>query len=268
MSAADQQQFIDAVKKANEGSVFFLKSNLVPAVHALNRLAMFDLLPAFAAVSAIDRDNICRVAPDVIGPEATKRMTWATWVITGREIRDFGLPLDQVNDGREYLGCTRLDDAGVRKIINDTLTRARTEATTDPNPAYNSDSCCGAVGYAWVKILVKQRREPGKSLISNLAAAAHYMLARYHVCTAKARPFQMKEVIEGYDAKKRWKIQTGDPELKSMALTTNRPFPPDFAITNWAYKGADDGEADRLRCNANASPPLLVPTVNNTEWGE
>ena len=266
MGAADQQQFIDAVKKANEGSIFFLKSNLKPAVHALNRLAMFDMLPALSAVRSIDRDNVSIVAPEVVGPEATKRINWAIWVVQGREIRDFGLPLDQVNDGREYLGCTRLDDAGVQKIIDDALSRARTEAPADPR--YTSDPCCGPVAYAWVQILVKRRQQPGNSLISNLAAAAHYMLARYHVCSAKATPFQMREVVEGYDIKKRTVIMRGDPELRSMALTKNRPFPPDFAIANWAVKGTVDGDMDRLRCNSEASRPLIVPTVNNTEWGE
>jgi hypothetical protein len=266
MGAADQQQFIDAVKKANEGSIFFLKSNLKPAVHALNRLAMFDMLPALTAVRDIDRDNISRVAGEVVGPEATKRINWAGWVVQAREIRDFGLPLEQVNDGREYLGCTRLDDAGVQKIIDDALSRARIEAPADPK--YKSDSCCGPVAYAWVEILVKRRREPGNSLISNLAAAAHYMLARYHVCSAKATAFQMREVIAGYDIKKRIVIQGGDPELKSMGLTKNRPFPPDFAIAGWADKGTVDGDRERLRCNANASQPLIAPTVNNTEWGE
>ena len=266
MSAADQQQFVDAVKKANEGSVFFLKSNLKPAVHALNRLAMFDMLPALAAVRSIDRDNISIVAPDVIGLEATKRINWARWVVEGREIRDFGLPLDQVNDGREYLGCTRLDDAGVQKIIDDALSRARIEAPgADP---YKSDTCCGSVWYAWIKILVVERRKPGASLIANLAAAAHYMLARYHVCAAKATVWQMKTVVAGYDIKKRTVIARGDPELRSMALTSNRPFPPDFAIAGWADKGAEDGERDRLRCNSQASRPLIAPTVNGTEWGE
>jgi hypothetical protein len=119
-----------------------------------------------------------------------------------------------------------------------------------------------------IKILVKLRQQPGNSLISNVATGAHYMLARYHVCSAKATPFQMREVIEGYDAKKRLVITGGDPEMKSMALTGNRPFPPDFAIANWAVKGTVDGDMDRLRCNSNASRPLIAPTVNNTEWGE
>lgn len=244
----------------------FLAGKLKPAVQALSRLAMSDMLPALSAVSSIDRDNVARVAREVVDAEASKRINWATWVIQGREIRDFGLPLDQVNDGREFLGCTRLDDAGVQRIIDDALARAGIESAGDPD--FNSDSCCGAVAYAWVKILVvKRRAHPDASLISNLAAAAHYMLARYHVCAAKATQLQMKAIVAAYDVKKRMVIVGGDPELRSMGLTSSRPFPPDFAIANWAGKGTEDGEADRLRCNSKASQPLIAPTVNNVEWG-
>jgi hypothetical protein len=103
-------------------------------------------------------------------------------------------------------------------------------------------------------------------LISNLAAAAHYMAARFHVCAALASQWQMKRVIDGYDAKKRLKIGMGDRDLKSMALTPgNPPFPSDFAIRNWAYKGAADGNLDGVRCNSNAHRPILFPDVNGSE---
>ena len=92
--------------------------------------------------------------------------------------------------------------------------------------------------------------------------------ARYHVCSAKATVRQMKFVVEGYDAKKRLAIANGDPELKSIGLTGNRPFPPDFAIRDWADRGALEGERDRLRCNTTQVPPLIAPTINQSEWGE
>jgi hypothetical protein len=92
------------------------------------------------------------------------------------------------------------------------------------------------------------------------------MLARFHVCAGKATIMQMQTVIDGYDAKKRIAIARGDKELKTMALTKgNRPFPPDFAIRDWAYKGATDGEVDRLRCNSKTSPPIVFPDVNGSE---
>jgi hypothetical protein len=146
--------------------------------------------------------------------------------------------------------------AGFSRLINHALNTAGALNSADP--------CCGAVGAAWSPILVNQRRLPGASLIANLAAAAHYMLARYHVCAAKAAAWQMKIVIDGYDAKKRGLIADGDRDLKKIALTGNRPFPPDFAIRNWANKGADDGEVDRLRCNSKAIRSVF-PDVNGQE---
>jgi len=193
-----------------------------------------------------------------------------------REIQHDGLPDDQINDGWEFLGCTRLDEQGVQKVIDDTLAKAKTLVAAG---LFSRESCCGVYHQAWARrlpnhtdkydpnSLVGQRRAyTNASLNANMVAAAHYMLARYHVCAAKATPRQMNIVVEGYDAKKRFAIAHGDRDLKTIALTPdNRPFPPDFAIRNWAEKGSSDGEVDRLRCNSSASPPLLLPEVNGSE---
>ena len=264
MSVMDQWQFLDAVHRAS--SKFLPEvEDWAPAIHALNRLAMFDMLPALNATTPLERWMLTQHATQFIGPVAAHRITWALKVIVGREIED-GLPTDQTNDGREYLGCTRLVDTGVKQIISNSLAQAT--VAVRGNPAYSSQPCCGEFAYAWVKVLVARRRVPGGSLISNLAAAAHYMLARYHVCSAKATVGQMKFVVEAYDAKKRLAIALGDPDLKSIALTGNRPFPPDFAIRAWADRGAGDGEKDRLRCNASQPPPIIAPTINQSEWGD
>jgi hypothetical protein len=205
---------------------------------------------------------------------AFNKVQFALGVVDQHEIYDLGLPDDQVNDGREFLGCTRVDDKGVQREIESALNEARVAisngkfAVGTKVPAIGAkDSCYGAVGVAWTPVLVKKpRAKPGASLISNLAAAAHYMLARYHVCAAKASQSQMNTVIDGYDAEKRIKIMRGDVDLNSMALTPgNRPFPQDFGIRRWAYKGSADGNVDRPRCNAGASLPLLFPDVNGCE---
>jgi len=93
------------------------------------------------------------------------------------------------------------------------------------------------------------------------------MLARCKVCSADARQLQMEKAIEYYDEKKRWKIRGGDKELRSLGLTRNRPFPPDFRISAWAVKGAHDGEMDRLRCNSKAWRPAIIPNIQG-EVGE
>jgi hypothetical protein len=192
------------------------------------------------------------------------------------EIQNDSLLDDQVNDGREFLGCTRLDDTGAQKVIDDTLNKARTAVATG---AYPIEPCCAVYRQAWAghrlnhqtgydpNCLVAQRRAyTNASLNSNLAAAAHYMLARYQVCAGKATPQQMNIVSDGYDEQKRRAIANGARDLKTIALSSgNRPFPPDFSITNWAKKGSSEGEIDRLRCNSSAPTPLLLPDVNGSE---
>ena len=255
MGIEDQKQFADAVDWAKSlggfsGNYRAERDAWVNALHALNRLAMFDMLPAIAAISFLDRESIRSVAVDTIGPIATNRILFARYVVEHHEIDDsayllfntkFDIPDEQVNDAREYLGCTRLDGFGVRHFIDSALSSARAaiDSHEDWIPEYAKSGlpecqCCGAIMAAWVPYLVNKRRVPGASLIANLAAAAHYMLARFHVCAARATVSQMKATIVGYDARKRFAIAHGDPGLKTMALTGNRPFPPDFAIRNWA----------------------------------
>jgi hypothetical protein len=262
MGVNDQKQFTDAVAARRTG---WITEDWKPAIHALNRLAMFDMLPALAAISQLERDDVERLAPGIIGINATKRIYFANIVVRMREIPDWSgsVPDEQINDAREFLGCTRLDDRGVQFEIDLALDEAKKKGPG----GRSGEPCCGALKEAWLEQLVKKRRRfPGASLNANLAAAAHYILARYHVCSAKAKPWQMKVVIDGYDEKKRAAIANGDRDLKSMALTAgNRPFPPDFAIRNWAQKGADAGEADRKRCNADAPLPTIFPDVNGSE---
>jgi hypothetical protein len=185
---------------------------------------------------------------------------------------DNKIPLDQVNDGREFLSCTRLDDKGVQFEIDRALNEARSRIQSGkagpswPGLSSVVQQCCGAVLLAWDPILVGRRREKkGASLTANLAAAAHYMLSRYHVCAGLAGPSQMKIVVDGYDVQKRRTFRS-DGSLDAMALTSgNPPFPVDYAITAWAYRGADHGEADRARCNADAKVPWIFPTVSDGE---
>lgn len=273
MGAADQKLFLDAAAKASRE----MRGEWGDAASKFFRMAMFDMLPAFAALSAGDKFTFhdwCTWNESSVGKASVDRVRFVRGVVVMAEIRDFGIPLEQVNDGREYLGCTRLDDKGVQEYIDKALAAAdaaiqnKAKGTDYARSGLPDANCCGRISVAWHEILVGQRRaSPGASLISNLAAAAHYMLARHHVCMAKAREWQMNAVTEGYDAQKRATIAGGDRELKSMALTANRPFPPDYAITAWAKKGAADGEADRKRCNGNADLPLIAPEVNKKEWG-
>jgi len=266
MAITDQKQFTDAVAKARakshinfSGDPHSRSDEWIAAINACNRLAMFDMLPAIRAINQnnlVDIKTAAEGNQNLIGEGSVQRIKFACCVVLNLEIED-RVPADQANDGREFLGCTRLDDGEVRQEINSALSSAGAGRADEP--------CCGVIQAAWLDILVPRRRLAGGSLIANLAAAAHYMLARYHVCAAKAWPHAMRTVIDEYDAKKRRLIANGDRDMKGIALTGNRPFPPDFAIRQWAYKGVDDGERDRIRCNSGAirSP---VPDVNGQEY--
>jgi hypothetical protein len=287
MGSADQKQFMDAVTKAKAarhidfmGDPSATGDQWVTAVNLCNRLAMFDMLPAMKAITTnnvVDLEFLTAVEVNrsLIGDKSTQRIMFAVTVVERLEIEDRGLDIAQVNDGREFLGCTRLDNAAVQGIIDDTLNKANTLIAADKT----ADQCCGAYAQAWAGrltnhpteydpncLVARRRAYKNASLNSNLAAAAHYMLARYHVCSAKATPWQMNTVIDGYDEKKRIAIVRGDRDLKTIALTPdNRPFPPDFAIRGWAQKGSADGAVDRTRCNSRASAPILLPDINGQE---
>jgi hypothetical protein len=275
MSEQDRDQFRSAVKGIKSAIVF---EEWDPAMAPLTRLAMFDMLPVVDELGFWDRRKLASAAGLMhdqgrLSDISFRRIQFAFAVVEQREIRDVQLPEEQVNDGRVFLGCTPLNDDEVRRLIQQTLDeanaaiRAGESGTEWATLAGDQYSCCGATRVAWVHILVKKRRAaPRASLNANLAAAAHYMLARFHVCAALASTWQMDRVIEGYDNKKRNAIAHGDRDLNSMALTPgNPPFPPDFVITKWAKQGSVDGNSDRIRCNRNADPPLLVPEVNGSD---
>ena len=124
MSGADQKQFTDAVAKAKADQGFFGGTNYddwTAALQACNRLAMLDLLPALESMDPRDVIQLQTVEAqkNVIGERGAKRIWFARTVVWSREIEDQGLPDDQVNDAREFLGCTRLDVGGVQQRTED-----------------------------------------------------------------------------------------------------------------------------------------------------
>lgn len=276
MGELDRKPFRDAVADVKKAR---LAEDWAPVMTPLLRLAMFDMLPVLAALSPADRARL-QAAANMLGrrvsAESWKRLLFAFTVVDKGEVADFGLPIDQVNDARAFLGCTPLDDDGVRREIALAESEARaliSSGSNDPGcvaarEKTDEGQCCGVTLVAWEVVLVgKRRRFAGASRISNLAAAAHYMLARWHVCAARAGRWQMNTVIDFYDDKKRQTIANGDKDLAAMAITPgNNPYPPDFAIRAWAFQGSADGEQDRLRCNKNAPPPLLFPVVTNKAY--
>ena len=124
------------------------------------------------------------------------------------------------------------------------------------NNGGNGDACCGNANVGF-RQLQAERRVPGASLDMDLAAAEHYMFARYMVCAGVVGPTQMRALVIGYDLKKWIDRAAGDPN--ATATTANPVSPPDMGVVQWGFKGVSDGSSDHGRCNAAANPPLWRP---------
>jgi hypothetical protein len=120
------------------------------------------------------------------------------------------------------------------------------------NPG-TADACCGQVEVAF-RSLQTARRVPGASLDIDLAAAEHYLFARWLVCAGAVSTMQMHALIVGYDAKKWIDRVRGNPN--AVATTTNPVSPPDRDVVRWGLAGMTEGSHDHDRCNAGVRPPL------------
>jgi len=135
-----------------------------------------------------------------------------------------------------------VNDSNVRNLIH----RAMSNAVT-------GGGCCGQVEVAF-RSLQTTRRLPGRSLDLDLAAAEHYLFARFMVCTGTVSGTQMRILVVGYDAKKWIDRARGKPD--SEATTGNPVSPPDSDVVRWGLTGVNEGASDHDRCNASVSPPV------------
>jgi len=126
MAEKDRQQFRDAVVKAKTG--FWRQWGVV--MDPLFRLRMSDMLSVLDELSGVDRSALVLTAKNLqnsgmVDATSLQRLEFAMKVIDDREIADFGLANDEVNDGREFLGGTRPTDADVRAAIDTAMVEAR-----------------------------------------------------------------------------------------------------------------------------------------------
>jgi hypothetical protein len=135
------------------------------------------------------------------------------------------------------------NDANVQRIITDAIGTASDDG----------DPCCGRLGNAF-RALQAQRQQPGHSLDLDLAAAEHYMFARWMVCTGFVSPTQMRVLTSGYDLKKRLDRLLGSPNREQV--TSNPVSPPDRDVVRWGHLGVDAEAVDHDVCNAGTKPPL------------
>jgi hypothetical protein len=139
-----------------------------------------------------------------------------------------------------------VNEQKVRNFIDDAMGKGMRAAGT----------CCAQVELAF-RHLQSERRKPGKSLDLDLAAAEHYLCARWMVCKGTVSPNQMRAMVVGYDIKKILNKLSDDPN--KLATTPNPVSPPDTDVVNWGLKGVVDGSAEHDRCNKSAEPPLWRP---------
>jgi hypothetical protein len=144
-------------------------------------------------------------------------------------------------------GATSVDDSKTWAMINQALAEASGHASG------NYDKKLGRA----LRRLQASRQVTGASLDMNLAAAEHYMLARWWVGTGYVNPLQMRTVVVGWDADKILNKLRGQPEANQV--TKNPASPPDADVTRWGLKGVSDGVIDHDQFNPGVSPPLYRP---------
>lgn len=139
-----------------------------------------------------------------------------------------------------------VNNTRVREIINDAI----------KNVSDGGDACCGKFHAAWQSLKAWRDLPPApgqtpNSLDLEYAAAENYMYARWIVCAGHARRTQMNALALGYYATK----LVG----QKMPTSGNPQSKPDRGVLRWGNIGAQEGEADRDRCNPGVKPPLWVP---------
>jgi hypothetical protein len=99
MGVAEQNRFVDAARNARtDGGV-------ETAAHMLSGLAMFDMLPALAALDRFSRDRVLEIARRALALGAFQRVEFAAYVVMNVKMPALqpDLPKDQVDDARRYL---------------------------------------------------------------------------------------------------------------------------------------------------------------------
>jgi hypothetical protein len=99
------------------------------------------------------------------------------------------------------------------------------------------------------------RNTAGDSADESLAAAEHYLFARYMVSNSIVSENQMTIMVLGYDGVKAI-AQTNSYTEKAMRHNPVRPT-SDVSMDSvaWGLKGATDGKADHDKYDPTAKPP-------------
>jgi hypothetical protein len=114
------------------------------------------------------------------------------------------------------------------------------------------------VNEAAFREIQRYRQTPGVSANESIAAAEHYLFARFMVSTGTVSRQQMDAMVMGYDGVKFLAQQTETTEKWMRHNPANPTSKVSPASVVWGLKGCADGEADRLK----HLPTVDVPTWN------
>jgi len=99
------------------------------------------------------------------------------------------------------------------------------------------------------------RNSAGDSTDESLAAAEHYLFARYMVSNTVVSKTQMVAMVLGYDGVKAVAQTNRYTEAAMRHNPVRATSKVSAASISWGLKGADDGEKDRAKYSPGASVP-------------
>jgi hypothetical protein len=152
-----------------------------------------------------------------------------------------------------------VDNRLVAQLVNDSLARQIRQ--------HPGERLVDVVGYAMDELKGRRNdpQNPQASLDENLAAAEHYMVARWAVGASAYSQSQMRVMVLAYESfKMLLGAMPGYPYSNArhievlMRHNPARPTaPPSQELIGWGLAGAEHGEADRVAVGG-AYPPFLA----------
>lgn len=128
-----------------------------------------------------------------------------------------------------------VNDTRVRQLIDDYLGRN----LGNPDPLDRTE-----IAFRQIKAA---RQAAGASADEDMAAAEHYLFARYMVSNGVVSVTQMRAMVMGYDGVKFLAQQNETTEKMMRHNPANPTSAVSAASVAWGMQGCSDGEEDRLK---------------------
>lgn len=154
------------------------------------------------------------------------------------------------------LALSTVNDAIVKQWIAASLTTAGKPLPTSSDVTILPDNGVDALNYAWGRL--KLCRDSGKSLDLNLAAAEHYMFARY--IANDTGDTMLREAPKWYE---QFKSFSTNELFQKFLQTTDQPTSPvDADVRRWGEAGVERGLKEySVRTKQDASAKTSAATI-------